>query len=127
MKLIEERKRMRGQGGFTLIELLVVIAILAVLGGAAVIGIGSLRGNAQKQACRTDKATIETALEAYDVDNPTPGVATIAILKSASPPYLKKVDAADWTVTYAGGSYTVANTTGATGGKYKSVTTADCD
>ena len=39
MNMIESRMEKRGQGGFTLIELLVVVAILAVLGGAAIIGI----------------------------------------------------------------------------------------
>ncbi len=67
MDKFNERVRMRGQGGFTLIELLVVIAILAVLGGAVVIGIGALRGNAEEEACKTDRETIETAAEAYKV------------------------------------------------------------
>ena len=71
--LIEDRKRMRGQSGFTLIELLVVIAILAVLGGAAVIGIGAMRDNAEEQVCKTDAETIETAAEALSLDD-TPAV-----------------------------------------------------
>ena len=83
------RNRMRGQGGFTLIELLVVIAILAVLGGAVVIGIGSLRGSAQKEACKTDKSSVETAAEAYRVaENPaTPGSVTVTDLVTKG--YLK--------------------------------------
>lgn len=65
--MIESRKAHMGQGGFTLIELLVVVAILAVLGGAAIIGIGAMRGNAQEQVCKTDLKTIRTAAEAYRV------------------------------------------------------------
>ena len=64
MKMIESRLEQRGQGGFTLIELLVVIAILAVLGGAVIIGIGALRGNAEEEVCQTNRETIETAGEA---------------------------------------------------------------
>lgn len=68
MNMIEKRKAMAGQGGFTLIELLVVIAILAVLGGAVIIGIGAMRGNAQEEVCKTNKETIETAAEAFNLD-----------------------------------------------------------
>jgi prepilin-type N-terminal cleavage/methylation domain-containing protein len=72
MNMIEKRKAMRGQSGFTLIELLVVIAILAVLGGAAIIGIGALRDNAETVVCDNDAATVETAAEAADVQGVVP-------------------------------------------------------
>jgi general secretion pathway protein G len=72
MNMIEKRKAMAGQGGFTLIELLVVIAILAVLGGAAIIGIGALRDNARNEVCATNLETIELAAQAYDISEPTP-------------------------------------------------------
>jgi len=71
MNMIEKRKLQAGQGGFTLIELLVVVAILAVLAGAAIIGIGAMRSNSQKQVCKTDKATLETAAEAWALDTDT--------------------------------------------------------
>lgn len=71
MNMIEKRKAQAGQGGFTLIELLVVVAILAVLAGAAIIGIGAMRSNSQKQVCKTDKATLETAAEAWALDTDT--------------------------------------------------------
>ena len=77
MKMIENRKAMAGQGGFTLIELLVVIAILAVLAGAAVIGIGAMRGNAEDQVCSVDKKTLETAAEAYALDPAAPATNTV--------------------------------------------------
>lgn len=117
--MIEKRKAMAGQGGFTLIELLVVIAILAVLGGAAIIGVGALRSNAETQTCKTEKSTIETALEANEIDaDLAAGAATIATAEAAG--LLKKVDAADWTVTHsATGGYSVAP---AAGGKYAGVT-----
>ncbi len=77
MKMIENRKAMAGQGGFTLIELLVVIAILAVLAGAAVIGIGAMRGNAEDQVCSVDKKTLETAAEAWALDPAAPNSNTV--------------------------------------------------
>ena len=72
MNMIERRKATAGQGGFTLIELLVVIAILAVLGGAAIIGIGAMRSNARIQVCKTDADTLETAAEAWLIDQTLP-------------------------------------------------------
>lgn len=68
--MIESRKAQMGQGGFTLIELLVVVAILAVLGGAAIIGIGQMRENAETTVCETDQSTLRTAAYAALVDNP---------------------------------------------------------
>lgn len=117
MNMIEKRKAMAGQSGFTLIELLVVIAILAVLAGAAIVGIGAMRTSAQKTACKSEKDTIETGLEAYDVDNGTAGSATIALASGAK--FLKKVSAGDWTVSYTNSEYSV---TPAGGGKYAGVT-----
>ena len=79
MNMIEKRKAMAGQGGFTLIELLVVIAILAVLGGAAIIGIGAMRSNSEIQVCKTDKETIELAKEAERVATSDTSYATISV------------------------------------------------
>jgi len=116
MRSLNERMKARGQGGFTLIELLVVIAILAILGGAAVIGIGSMRDNAKNQTCKTEKATIETALEARDVDKNVVGTSTIA--NATTDGYLKKVTDTDWTVTHGANGYSVSP---AAGGKYAGV------
>lgn len=104
MRMFNERMKARGQGGFTLIELLVVIAILAVLGGAVIIGIGAMRGNAQEQVCKTEVETIETAAEAYKVSDDDGDYPTIAELVAADPVsgefWLKEgsIDVADWTL-----------------------------
>ena len=118
MNMIEKRKAQAGQGGFTLIELLVVVAILAVLAGAAIIGIGAMRDNAKKNACKSEKDTIETALEAWDVDHDTAGSATIAAALGSG--YLKKTSNSDWNTTYTPtGGWSVSP---ATTGKYNGVT-----
>ena len=122
MDKFNERVRMRGQGGFTLIELLVVIAILAVLGGAVVIGIGALRGNAEEEVCKTDKETIETAAEAYKVSNGSypadvQTLETDGLLKSRPAP---NDPSANFTLDANG----VATRTGT--GKYQDVAVADC-
>lgn len=67
--MIEQRKRNRGQGGFTLIELLVVIAILAVLAGIAVFAVGNLTEGADESACKTEKDTLNTAVQAAIAKN----------------------------------------------------------
>lgn len=102
------RRRMRGQGGFTLIELLVVVAILAVLGGAVIIGVGGLRGSATDVTCKTDKETVETAAEAYLVanSNVAPGSVTVQNLLDANLLKPKNDPNANFTLSYAGGSFT---------------------
>lgn len=65
--MIKNRMAQRGQGGFTLIELLVVVAILAILGGAAIIGIGAMRENAAETVCKSDQDTLKTAAIAAQV------------------------------------------------------------
>lgn len=101
--MIEKRMEQRGQGGFTLIELLVVIAILAVLGGAVIIGIGAMRENAEEQVCKTNKETIELAIEAYKVSEDA-NPADLEALTGAG--YLKAgtVDVDDWEINGAAGT-----------------------
>jgi prepilin-type N-terminal cleavage/methylation domain-containing protein len=101
MNMIEKRKAMAGQGGFTLIELLVVIAILAVLGGAAVIGIGQLRDNASEEVCNNSRETIETAAEAFNVSEGSYPADVTALVNSG---YLKEAP--------ANGTFSINSTTG---------------
>lgn len=117
--MIENRMARRGQGGFTLIELLVVIAILAVLAGAAIVGIGAMRENAKKTACKSDMDTIQTAAEAYSIDLDTTAVTKASLLGSK---YLKKLSDGDFNVTYNTTSKEfVATPITSTGSKYAGV------
>jgi general secretion pathway protein G len=51
--------------GFTLVELLIVIVILGILAGIVVFAVGNLTSNAKTNACATDKATMQSAVEAF--------------------------------------------------------------
>ena len=86
MNMIEKRRQMRGQGGFTLIELLVVIAILGILAGVVVFAVGSIRENAAKNACKTEKSTFETAADAASIE---PGDNIASYLKTTSGKYFQ--------------------------------------
>ncbi|MEX2628101.1 MAG: prepilin-type N-terminal cleavage/methylation domain-containing protein [Ilumatobacteraceae bacterium] len=55
--------------GFTLVELLIVIVILGILATVTVFAVGGITDSAETNACATELATIETAAEAYFVDN----------------------------------------------------------
>ncbi|MFC0629043.1 type II secretion system protein [Kribbella deserti] len=55
----------RNQAGFTLIELLVVIVILGVLSGIVVFAVGGIQDRGNTAACKTDKKTVQVAVEAY--------------------------------------------------------------
>lgn len=61
--------------GFTLVELLIVVAILAVLSGAAYVGIQRSQERVQNEKVLDDLSAISNALEQYKQDNgeyPTP-------------------------------------------------------
>jgi prepilin-type N-terminal cleavage/methylation domain-containing protein len=57
------------ESGFTLIELLVVIVILGVLSGIVVFAVSGIQDRGNAAACRTDKKSVEVAVEAYYAKN----------------------------------------------------------
>jgi prepilin-type N-terminal cleavage/methylation domain-containing protein len=63
------RTRTRNQSGFTLIELLVVIVILGVLSGVVVFAVSGIQDRGNAAACKTDKKSVEVAVEAYYAKN----------------------------------------------------------
>lgn len=51
--------------GFTLIELLIVIVILGILAAVVVFAVGGISDTGEANACKTEKRTVETAVEAF--------------------------------------------------------------
>jgi len=52
-------------GGFTLVELLVVIVILGILAGVAVLAVSGISDRGDASACKSEKRSVSTAVEAY--------------------------------------------------------------
>lgn len=63
--MMERIRRARRDEGFTLIEVLVVISILGVLAGIVVFAVAGVTDRGKTSACKTDKATVQTAVQAY--------------------------------------------------------------
>lgn len=55
-----------GAKGFTLIELLVVIVILGILAAVVVFAVNGITEKGKTNACKTEKRTVKTAVEAYN-------------------------------------------------------------
>jgi general secretion pathway protein G len=53
------------QKGFTLVELLVVIVILGILAAVVVFAVGGSTDDAKESACKSERSTVEAAIEAY--------------------------------------------------------------
>ncbi|MCX5384168.1 type IV pilin protein [Streptomyces sp. NBC_00083] len=91
------------EAGFTLIELLVVIVILGILAAVVVFSVRGINDRGQGSACKTDKATIQTAEEALfardghygTMDDLTGG----GFLSSASTWYTVAPQGATFTIT----------------------------
>lgn len=73
--------RISHEKGFTLVELLIVVGIMAVLGGVAVAALTGLIGAGTPEAKTSEKAAVQTAVDAYmSVNNLT----TIAVRGAAA-------------------------------------------
>ena len=59
-----------GESGFTLIELLIVIVVLGILAAVVVFALGGVTGKSAVSACEADGTTIETAIAAFNANNP---------------------------------------------------------
>jgi prepilin-type N-terminal cleavage/methylation domain-containing protein len=70
--VIERLNRKRDEEGFTLIELLIVIVILGILAAIVVFAVGGTGTNAAVAACKSDAASLETALESYKAQQNPP-------------------------------------------------------
>jgi prepilin-type N-terminal cleavage/methylation domain-containing protein len=77
------------QKGFTLVELLVVIVILGILAAVVVFAVGGSTKDAKDSACKADRATAETAVEAYTAKHEGTPPASWGDLTGGSSPLLK--------------------------------------
>ena len=80
------RKAMKEESGFTLIELLIVIVILGILAAIVVFSVSGITDRGKSSACKSDVATVTTAVEAYyakvgsyatDIDDATHSATTL--------------------------------------------------
>jgi len=98
------RKARKGEGGFTLIELLIVIVILGVLAGIVVFSVKGLTDRGELSACKSERATVETAVEAYYAKKGNYPTA-IADLTSGADQFLR--DTPKYVALGAGGAVTL--------------------
>jgi prepilin-type N-terminal cleavage/methylation domain-containing protein len=69
--VVSQARRLRQEEGFTLIELLIVIAVMGILSTVVVISVNGINNRAKTETCNANKATIQTAAEAYYALNNT--------------------------------------------------------
>ena len=96
-----------GAKGFTLIELLVVVVILGILGAVVVFSVRGVSKDSQQNACKTERRTLETAVESYYAANfsyaaDENALVTAGLIRSASANY----DVSGANVTPAGSKCT---------------------
>lgn len=77
--------------GFTLLELMIVVAVIAILAGVVVVRFQDVPDKARQAAAKQDIAAIESALEAYRLDNyvypsTAQGLAALVSKPSGDPP-----------------------------------------
>jgi prepilin-type N-terminal cleavage/methylation domain-containing protein len=74
MERYREIQRQKAAGereeGFTLIELLIVIVVLGILAAVVVFALGGVTGQSAVAACKADAKTVETAIGAFEAENP---------------------------------------------------------
>jgi prepilin-type N-terminal cleavage/methylation domain-containing protein len=87
--------------GFTLVELLIVIVILGILATVTVFAVRGITERSQENACDVELRALDTAVEAYFVDNDQVFPTSLAQLESGG--YVKDApDTAKWSVSGGG-------------------------
>lgn len=76
-------KAKKDDGGLTLIELLIVIVILGILSATIVFAVGGMTSKSANAACQTDYATVTTAVDAFQAQNPGVALTTAALTGTA--------------------------------------------
>jgi prepilin-type N-terminal cleavage/methylation domain-containing protein len=75
--------------GFTLIELLIVIVVLGILAAIVIFSLSGVTGTSAVAACKSDAKTVETAVSAYQAQNPSatmPDISGTGVATSAGAP-----------------------------------------
>jgi len=102
------RTARKNESGFTLIELLIVIVILGVLSGIVVFAVQGINDRGNAAACKTDKSSVITAVEAYyaktgNYPQGADSAARFAKLTTAPDQFLRTAP----TATIANGGYVI--------------------
>lgn len=71
---LRTRAELRRNGGFTLVEVLIVIVILGILATVTVFAVRGTTERAADNACLSERTSIETAFDAYLVQEDASGV-----------------------------------------------------
>ena len=93
--------------GFTLVELLIVIVILGILATVTVFAVRGITDQGQNSACATDKATLQTAVEAFIAQNGQLGTGALALTEANLVPGFLVAQSANYNVG-ASPTFTVA-------------------
>ena len=104
--------------GFTLVELLIVIVILGILATVTVFAVRGITDQGQNSACATDKATLQTAVEAFIAQNGQLGTGTLAVNEANLVPDFLVSESKGYNVGNAASKYavTLAGNTAASAG-----------
>lgn len=95
------RQARKNESGFTLIELLIVIVILGVLSGIVVFAVGGITDRGNLAACKTDRSSVEVAVEAFYAKNGA-WPASVAVLTADPDRFLRSEPSTTngYTITY---------------------------
>ena len=97
---LQERRQTgeSSESGFTLIELLIVIVVLGILAAIVIFSLTGVTGQSQAAACNSDAKTVDTAVAAYEAENPgsTPTMLNLTAT-GGNGPYLKAAPTASLT------------------------------
>jgi prepilin-type N-terminal cleavage/methylation domain-containing protein len=95
--------------GFTLIELLIVVVVLGILAAAVIFSLTGVTNQGAAAACSSDASTVQTAVQAYDVQTGGFPAVTPALLTAAPTTYLHTFPtSADYTISIQSGIVMIA-------------------